>query len=53
MTNAAAALLGGHQIIESPSPVLNYQRSSRMRCYWIMPVFNPPVTIYRYGDIRR
>jgi hypothetical protein len=53
MTNAAAALLGDHQIIESLSPVLNYQRSAHARCYWIMPVFNPPVTIYRYGDIRR
>jgi hypothetical protein len=42
-----AALPGGYQVTGPSSPVLNYQRSAHIRFYWIMPSFNPPVTMYR------
>jgi hypothetical protein len=47
VTNVAAALLRGHEIIESLLPVLNYQRSAHMGFYRIIPAFNSSVTKYR------
>jgi len=47
LTKTAAALRDGYQITGSSSPVFNYRRSVHMRIYWVMLVFNFPVTKYR------
>jgi hypothetical protein len=42
-----AAFPGGCQTIGAPSPVLNYRCNADIGFYWIMPLFNSPVTMYR------